>query len=271
MRNPTERVSVSGISTARWSLEEDLAFWTEAGIGLVGLPVVKLEAAGWDAGTRRVLDSGVRVGNVIGPGWFRLDDAAEWPRQRERFERVVGAAAALDADCVVFTTGRAGALSWEAAADALSQALEPCLAAAHRGGVALALEHTNSLRADVSFVHTLRDAIDLARRLGIGVCVETNACWLERGLDRTIADGADRFRLVQVSDFVIGTLDTPNRAVPGDGDIPLTRILGQVLAAGYAGVFDLELIGPRIEAEGYAAAIPRAVSALTRLLDELGA
>ena len=38
--------------------------------------------------------------------------------------------------------------------------------------------------------------------------------------------------------------------MPGDGDIPFDRILGPLLAAGYTGAFDLELIGPRIEAEG---------------------
>ena len=99
------------------------------------------------------------------------------------------------------------------------------------------------MRVDVGFVHTLADVVDLARRLGIGVCVETNACWAERGLARTIAAGVDTFRVVQVSDFAIGTLSTPNRLVPGDGDIPLERILGQILAAGYVGAFDLELIG----------------------------
>ena len=92
--------------------------------------------------------------------------------------------------------------------------------------------------------------------------MEINACWAERGLDATIADAVDRLRLVQVSDFAIGTLSTPNRLVPGDGDIPLARIIGQVLDAGYDGCFDLELIGPAIEAEGYAAAIPRVVERL---------
>ncbi len=66
-----------------------------------------------------------------------------------------------------------------------------------------------------------------------------------------MADAVDVLRLVQVSDYVIGTLRTPDRAVPGDGDIPLARIIGQLLEAGYDGVFDIELIGPRIEVEGY--------------------
>jgi sugar phosphate isomerase/epimerase len=138
-------------------------------------------------------------------------------------------------------------------------------------GIPFGLEHTNSLRADIGFIHSLRDAVDIARRLGIGVCVETNACWAERGLADTIKSGVDTFRIVQVSDYAIGTTNTPNRLVPGDGDIPFERILGQVLAAGYDGVFDLELIGPKIDDEGYEKACTRAVENVGRMLTELGA
>jgi len=115
-------------------------------------------------------------------------------------------------------------------------------------------------------VHTLRDAIDLARRLDIQVCLEINACWAERDLQRTIVDGIDRIGIVQVSDFAVGTLSTPNRLVPGDGDIPLARIIGWLLAAGYDGVFDLELVGPRIEEEGYRSALSRSCDYLSALL-----
>ena len=57
--------------------------------------------------------------------------------------------------------------------------------------------------------------------------MEINACWAERGLSRTIVEGIDRIGIVQVSDFAVGTLSTPNRLVPGDGDIPLRRIVDQ--------------------------------------------
>lgn len=101
--------------------------------------------------------------------------------------------------------------------------------------------------------------------------MEVNACWAERGLAGTIAAGVDRLRLVQVSDFAVGTLSTPNRLVPGDGDIPLERIVGDVLSAGYAGCFDLELVGPRIDEEGYEPACRRSVDRLTAMLTALGA
>ena len=86
---------------------------------------------------------------------------------------------------MVLTTGPAGALTWEDAADALEQALAAgARRRPRRAGIPFALEHTNSLRVDVGFVHTLRDAVDLARRLDIGVCMEINACWAERGPGR---------------------------------------------------------------------------------------
>jgi sugar phosphate isomerase/epimerase len=265
------RVSLSAISTFQWSLDEDLAFYERAGIEAIGASLAKLEAAGIEDGARRLRDAGVRVSNLIGIGPFHLDDPSQWDGQRDRVRRAVDAAEAVQAECMILTTGPAGQLSWEDAADALEQALTPVIADAHDRGIPFGLEHTNSLRVDVGFVHSLADVVDLARRLGIGVCVETNACWAERGLGSTIEGGVDTFRIVQVSDFRIGTLSTPNRLVPGDGDIPLERILGQVLAAGYTGCFDLELIGPRIDEEGHDAACRRAVSALGDLLERLGA
>ena len=264
------RVCVSAICTFRQDLAADLDFWARHSIDCVGVSVAKLEAFGWEEGTARVADAGLRVANLIGLGPFVLTEPDRWERQRERLAQALETARALGAECVVFTTGPAGPLPWEEAADALERALAPVLVEARALGIPFAVEHTNSLRVDVGFVHSLRDVVDLARRLGTGVCMEVNACWAERGLASTIAGSMDVIRLVQVSDFKIGTLATPDRRVPGDGDIPLTRIIGQVLDAGYTGVFDLELIGPQIDAEGYESAVPRAVEALSTTLGKLG-
>jgi sugar phosphate isomerase/epimerase len=268
-----ERISVSAISSYRLPLDEDLAFWDRHGIVRAGVSVAKLEAFGWDDGVARVSDAvagGLDVANLIGLGPFDLADPSQWDRQRTRLARALDAAVTFGAGCLVFTTGPAGALTWEDAADALEAALTPVLQGAAASQVPFALEHTHSLRVDVGFVHSLRDVLDLAERLGTGVCMEVNACWAERGLAETVAAGVDRIRVVQVSDYAIGTLCTPDRRVPGDGDIPLERVLGTVLDAGYEGVFDLELVGPKIDAEGYDAAIPRAIERLDALLTGLG-
>lgn len=80
-----------------------------------------------------------------------------------------------------------------------------------------------------------------------------------------------RCRLVQLSDYVYGDRAVPGRAVPGDGDIPLDRIVGWILEAGYTGAFDLELIGPRIEQEGHLAATSRACEVVDRMLQAAAA
>lgn len=265
------RISVSAISTFGWSLTEDLAFYARTGITNVGISVAKLERHGWDDGARRVVDAGVRVTNLIGLGPFHLAHPDRWPAQQERLLRALDVATRVRAECLVFTTGPAGPLPWDEAADALDAAMAPVLAAARDHAIPFVIEHTNPLRVDVGFVHTLRDAIDLARRLGTGVCMELAACWAERDLVATVQAGVDTLRLVQVSDYAVGTLTTPARLVPGDGDIPIARILDDVLDAGYAGCFDLELIGPAIDAEGYEAAVLRSVTRLTEILATAGA
>lgn len=249
------RVAVSQISSWHWSVQDDLDFYAGAGIRSVGVALRKLHVS---EDVDAVLAADVDVADVIGVGAANVADG-------------IAVAQRLGAPTAVLTTGPAGPVTWEEAADAFAATMAPLVATATDAGVALALEHTNSLRADVGFVHTLRDAVDLARRVGIGVCVELNACWAERGLATTLREAADLLRLVQVSDYAIGTTSTPDRLVPGDGDLPLRRLLGDVLAAGYAGPFELELVGPRIEAEGYEGAITRSVTALSRLLDDLDA
>jgi len=244
------RVCVSGISTWNQSLADDLRLYEELGVHTIGVAMRKIEGP---TDIELLVASGLEFANVIGVGHTGL------PRAFELANR-------LGAPAIVFTTGPAGPWNWDDAADGFASALASSLPPP----VMLCLEHTNSLRHDVSFVHTLRDAIDLARRLDINVCMEINACWAERDLERTIVDGIDRIGIVQVSDFSIGTLSTPNRLVPGDGDIPLRRIIDQVLDAGYEGVFDLELVGPRIEEEGYRSAIARSCDYLGAVLDSTG-
>ena len=52
-----ERLSVSAVSSWSSTLEEDLLFWSEAGIDHVGLSFRKLEEHGVDDAIRRVSDA----------------------------------------------------------------------------------------------------------------------------------------------------------------------------------------------------------------------
>jgi sugar phosphate isomerase/epimerase len=80
----------------------------------------------------------------------------------------------------------------------------------------------------------------------------------------------DRITVVQVSDYLVGETTRMNRRVLGDGSIPLEWLLGQLLDAGYKGMFEIETLGPAIEAEGYASAIRRSLDWLNQRLISWG-
>jgi sugar phosphate isomerase/epimerase len=239
------------------SLDEDIAMWAELGIEHVGLITPKFDAVGRDVGRRAVLDAGLRVSSM---SCYR-DEIAD------ALELTVG----VGADVLYVPPGRAGPVPWEEAARAFCEEVAPLVAQGKELGVRLAVEPTNPLRTDVSFLHCVRDAVDLARMADVGIVVDFYSCWYERGLEELVRKNIDLVALVQICDYKLGTFDMPNRCAIGDGDIPVERLLGMLLDAGYGGLFDLEILGPRIEEEGYRAPIARSVERATGMLDRLGA
>jgi len=190
---------------------------------------------------------------------------------RDGISDSVAFSAAVGADVLYVPTGSAGSVPWEEAAETYCADMAPLVARAEALGVRLATEPTNPLRSDVSFVHTVRDAIDLARMAGIGIVVDVYSAWYERGLEQLVRKNIDLVVLVQICDYKLGTFDMPNRCAVGDGDIPVERLMAMVLDAGYAGPFDLEILGPVIEAEGYRAPIERSLERAGAMLERLGA
>jgi len=255
-------------------MRDDIALWQELGIGHVGLILPKIEEVGWETARDLVTGAGLRVSTIFGPTYRPLDaDPTLGWREADQAgtAKTLEFAASIGAGSVYVCSGAAASLTWEEAADAFCEFIAPCAAVASELGVPLLLEPTNALRADVSFVYWQRDAMDIARRAGIKVMLDFQSCWFERGLEELVRKNLDLVGVVQISDYVIGTPQTGDRAVPGDGDIPLERLLSMVLDAGYEGAFDLEVMGPRIEAEGYPSAVRRSVERASELLDRLGA
>jgi sugar phosphate isomerase/epimerase len=198
-----------------------------------------------------------------------LDTVGE--EETEGLLRAIDIAAALGAPNIYLVSGGRGKLLWDEAAERFAQLLAPCLGPAQEKGVRLLVETASHLNADMHLAHTLDDTIRLAGIAGIGVCIELAACWFEADLPAKFRRAMPNTGLVQVSDYVPGDRATPGRAVPGDGMVPNAWLIGELLDAGYRGVFDLELVGPRIAAEGGLAATRRAAENLSEMLTKLGA
>lgn len=263
------RVSINTLSSFNWPLERDLALLAELGVRHFGFPMLKIEKD-TPGGVAAIQASGLDVACVAASASHSslLDpDIA-----LAVLKPAIDTASALGSPLCYFTSGKSpSGGTTDAACEALTIALAPARRYAAERGVCLGIENNSVATRHIGFVHTVRDAIQLAEEADIQICLELQNCWVERGLAQMFRAHAGRFGIVQVSDYLVGEDMRLNRRVPGDGSIPLVWLIEQLLEAGYAGLFEIEVLGPQIEAEGYAAAIRRSADWLSGLLDRLGA
>ena len=253
-------------------MRELAGYWRELDAHRVSLVSHQLFEEGLPAAREALRASQCTVESITHPflpGRHLEQREACWRDARDTLTRLIRDAHSLGARSIYMLTGGHGSLVWEEAAEVFRTAIAPCVNQAREAGIALMVENSAAAYADTHIAHTLRDAVTLAELAGVGVCIDLFACWTEAGLRESIVRAMPGCRLVQVSDYVYGDRSLPARAVPGDGAIPIRQILAWTLEAGYTGTFDIELIGPRIDAEGRLAAVRRTSHILGEMLEEL--
>jgi len=264
-----DRVSVHSICFPSAGIEELGRNWRALGAKRVSFSSAQVLEYGARK-TRDMLDAAGQsvetIAHVFRSGGLRANMDAE----RALLAQVIEAAATLGARSIYMLTGGRGDMGWEDAANTFAETIAPCRQIARDAGLQLAIENTTPFYAHAHLGNNLRDTIALAELAEIGVCIDMFGCWTEAGLHDLIARAMPRCVLVQVSDYVLGDRALPCRAVPGDGTIPWPQLLQFLHAAGYAGTFDLELIGPRIDQEGQVAAVKRAADYVSKCLRRLG-
>ena len=201
---------------------------------------------------------------------FGFGDASEMQAARERLARSIDFAHTIGAPAIVMTTGGRGAHNWADAATRFAEGIAPSIAQAQKAGIKLGIEPTSHLYADASIAHRLSDCNMIAQQANISVVIDLFACWTDSNIAEAITATAPITSLVQVSDYVYGDRGLPCRAVPGDGAVPLDRLIPAIVQAGFRGTFDLEIIGPRLEAEGAELGLKRAADTLGELLEMAG-
>ena len=267
-----DRVSVNSLAFLGSSLEEVAGYWRELEPRCVSFVSPHVEDP--EAARQVVHDGGYQVETIFGGlmAGRRLEpDESTWAEPRASMSRMIGTAKLVGSRTIYGLTGGHGAGTWEDSAAAFRAGDGAVVEEAKEAGVALLIENAAILYADSHIGHNLTDLVT-CRRDGGHRRPDRHLRHLERvGPEAKLERAMPACGLVQVSDYVAGDKSFPCRAVPGDGMIPLERIIGWILEAGYTGGFDLELIGPRIDAEGRLEATRRAADNLSAILDSLGA
>src|SRR5262249_47067319 len=179
------RVSMSQITTLRWPFDRDVAFFAEHGVAAVGVSVRKLEAYGVTRGARLLREAGLAASCMTSSGFFPLEDARGTAEAVARTRDHLAVAADIGASCLFVLPGHPPARSWEESAARSRPILEELLDDAERLGVRLALEPVSQLRVDLGFLHSFGEALDFVDGTPsrwLGVVLELNNAWIERGL-----------------------------------------------------------------------------------------
>ncbi len=217
------RLSVSEMCTYPLPFADELELWDELGVRQVGLIMAKVDAHGRDAAVAALKARSMAAVTVIAAR-FDLSAAETWGATRMAINEAIDLAGDIGG-CVYFTPGRRDGRTFDELTASLALAVAPCAEYARSSGVRLAIEP--SLRTDVSYVHSLRDGLDVAEQAGIGVIADLGNCWMERDYEKTVRRAGSRIGAVQFADAVFGTFEHPSpggRAVIGDGDLPVRGV-----------------------------------------------
>ena len=133
----------------------------------------------------------------------------------------------------------------------------------------VALEPTRPQFAHVAFVHSLRDALALAAATDLWLVLDTAHLWWEPGLPALLADAVPRCAAVQLADLGFGW-PGPRTGGARRRWTAARSLRGRAWShRGFAGPFELEIIGQSIDEEGYGSAVGRSLRHLDGLLGRL--
>ena len=268
MRSTNSVLSMNQVTTYRWTLEEDIHHYREAGYEAIGVWRQKLndynetEGHGDQGGseTQRGVDlldeSGLRVTNLQWAGGFTGSDGRSYSESVDDAVSAVRSAGRLRAGCLVIHPGGRNHHTIGHARRLLMMAIDTLLELAEPADVILALEPMHAAcAADWTFLTEIESAIHLIERFSsphLKLVLDTYHFGHDRGMLDRLADLAPYLALVQLGDRRHRHTLDQERCPLGDGDVPLVDIVHGLLAAGYDGDFDVELSGSDIEMVDYA-------------------
>lgn len=264
-RRAHPRIALNTLSLEPAPLPAQVDAVARLGVGLVTPVDRDVHAHGLAGSARTIRDAGLGVAALTCTGFsFATPDEAE--AGRRRMDRAIDAAHAIAAPAICMTTGPRGGLAWPDAAHRFAEAIAPSAERARAAGIALSVEPVSHLFAHISIVHRLSDVVALVKAAGIRLGVDVFACWADADLDEALAAAAPLCSFVQINDYCLGDVALPCRAPLGDGDVPLQRIASRIIAAGFTGPFDIEILGPRLAADRDAG-LRRSIAKLNEIID----
>jgi sugar phosphate isomerase/epimerase len=245
------RVSVSQITTLRSSFADDLRDYAEAGLAGIGIWELKLGEGLDDEALEQFRASGLAAAAAVPlvPSVLPLPllGGPEDPAERvdafcSSLERFVPFAP----PSVVCLTGTGAGRDADDARATVVDGLRTIAGQAERLGLRVGLEPYQRIGGEPwTIVSSIGEAVELIREAGdppaLGIQFDVWHLWNTPTLYDDIEREVARFAGVHVCDYREPTRGWADRALPGDGAADVPRILRALDAAGWDGLYDIEI------------------------------
>lgn len=241
------RLSMNELTTLRWSFEQDVLFYREAGYEAIGVWRQKLTDFGEERGIELLADSGLAVSNMQWVGGFTGIDGRTYEESLDDACRAVFLASAIQAGVLTVYTGGRNNHTQRHANRLIRDAIDRMLPIAESQNVTLALEPVHpTCAAEWSVLSSLEETLELLASYGshhLKLVYDTYHFPMRLGGTGILADLAPSIAIVHLGDLAEPHSIDQQRCALGNGKVPLEEIIGTLVEAGYSGDFDVKLIG----------------------------
>ena len=239
------------MTTKPLSLAEACGVFIDEGVAGITVWRQHLEAVGVDEGRKILEDSGLEVVSLCRGGFFPADTDIARKAAIDDNLRAIDEAAAIGAPLVVLVPGACAGMSLEEGRKQIAEGIEAVLPHAASVGVKLAIEPLHPMYADTrSAVNTLAQANDMAEAIdhpNLGVTIDVYHLWWDPDLEAQIARCGKSIFSFHICDWRSPTRDLLNdRAIPGEGCIPIEQIEIWVRASGFTGATEVEIFSDEL-------------------------
>jgi sugar phosphate isomerase/epimerase len=251
MLSVAPRLSVSQITTLRSSFAEDVRDYVEAGLDGIGVWELKLEEGSDGEAVEALEASGLESAAAIPlvPSVLPLPllGGPEEPGERvDAFCRSLERLAPFKPSSIVCLTGTALGRDADAARSIAVDGLATIAREAERLGLRVGLEPYQRVGGEEwSIVSSIPEAVELIRDAGdspaLGIQFDSWHLWNTPTLYDDIEREIGRFAGVHIADYREPTRGWADRALPGHGVGDIPRIVRALHAAGWDGLYDIEI------------------------------
>lgn len=270
-----KRLSVYENTTPGWSFEEDVRNYQKAGIEAIGVGYDKIRDMEIEEVCKILHDSGLQVSSLVLTGYF-----TKGRKEREELPFCIGdstkaiqLAHRIKAGYLLVLSGppdmKNGGI--KAAEELTRDSLKGMAPLAEDLDVKLGLEILHPMYLDAwSAISTIEQAMDIVDDVdsrNVGLVLDLYHIFWDPKLSEGIKRAAGKIFGVHINDWRFPTRDILlDRVLPGDGIVPVRKIISEIVETGYEGFFEMEILSEELSNADYSELLDGIKGSYTRII-----